>query len=362
MVSTYKIAVLAGDGIGPEITNEAVKALKEVGRKFGHQFELKEGLVGGAAYDAAGHPLPQETLDLCHSADAILLGAVGAPQYDNLPVHLRPEAGALLPLRKELGLYANLRPAKVFEALVNASSLKSEVVSGLDMMVVRELTGGLYFGKKGRESIGEGVQRVYDTLEYTTPEIERIVRLAFDMAMKRRKKLTSVDKHNVLETSRHWREVVISVAPDYPEVELDHMYVDNCAMQLVKNPLQFDVLVTENTFGDILSDQASMLTGSLGMLPSASIGGKVGLYEPSHGSAPKYAGLGVANPIATILTAAMLLRYSLGLEAEAVAIEQAVSDVLTQGLRTRDIMEGKDCTQLSTSEMGSAVAEQIKKS
>ncbi|KJS13737.1 MAG: 3-isopropylmalate dehydrogenase [Peptococcaceae bacterium BRH_c8a] len=362
MVGNYKIAVLAGDGIGPEITNEAVKALKEVGRKFGHQFEMQEGLVGGAAYDAVGHPLPQETLDLCHSTNAILLGAVGAPQYDNLPVHLRPEAGALLPLRKELGLYANLRPAKVFEALVNASTLKPEVVSGLDMMVVRELTGGLYFGKKGRESMGDGVQRVYDTLEYTTPEIERIVRLAFDMAMKRRKKLTSVDKHNVLESSRHWREVVISVAPDYPEVELDHMYVDNCAMQLVKNPRQFDVLVTENTFGDILSDQASMLTGSLGMLPSASIGGKTGLYEPSHGSAPKYAGLGVANPIATILTAAMLLRYSLGLEAEAVAIEQAVSGVLSQGLRTKDIMEGEGCTQLSTSEMGSAVAEQIKNS
>lgn len=359
IVGTYKIAVLAGDGIGPEITNEAVKVLKAVGRKFGHEFELKEGLVGGAAYDATGHPLPPETLDLCHSSDAILLGAVGAPQYDTLPVHLRPEAGALLPLRKELGLYANLRPAKVFPALVNASTLKPEVVEGLDLMVVRELTGGLYFGKKERIDMGNGVQRVYDTMEYTTPEIERIVRLAFDMAMKRRKKLTSVDKANVLESSRHWREVVNGIAPDYPEVELDHMYVDNCAMQLVKNPLQFDVLVTENTFGDILSDQASMLTGSLGMLPSASIGGQIGLYEPSHGSAPKYAGLGVANPLATILTAAMLLRYSLDLETGAMAIEQAVSDVLAKGLRTRDIMEGEGCTQVSTSEMGSAVAEQI---
>ncbi|MCL2336009.1 MAG: 3-isopropylmalate dehydrogenase [Firmicutes bacterium] len=361
-MGTYRIAVLAGDGIGPEITTEAAKVLKEVGLKFGHQFEFKEGLVGGAAYDAVGHPLPQETLDLCYNTDAILLGAVGAPQYDDLPVHLRPEAGALLPLRKELGLYANLRPAKVFEALVNASTLKAEVVSGLDLMVVRELTGGLYFGKKGREPLPGGGQRVYDTLEYTTPEIERIVRLAFDMAMKRRKKLTSVDKHNVLESSRHWREVVVSIAPDYPEVELDHMYVDNCAMQLVKNPNQFDVMVTENTFGDILSDQASMLTGSLGMLPSASIGGKTGLYEPSHGSAPKYAGQGLANPIATILTAAMLLRYSLNLETEAAAIEQAVSGALSRGLRTRDIMEGGNCTQLSTSEMGSAIAEQVKNS
>lgn len=357
-LGTYSIAVLAGDGIGPEITAEAVKVLKAVGRKFGHEFVLKEGLVGGAAYDATGHPLPPETLDLCHNSDAVLLGAVGAPQYDELPVHLRPEAGALLPLRKELGLYANLRPAKVFGALANASTLKPEVVEGLDLLVVRELTGGLYFGKKDRITLEDGTQRVYDTLEYTTPEIERIARLAFEMAMKRKKKLTSVDKANVLETSRHWREVVIKVAADYPEVELDHMYVDNCAMQLVKNPRQFDVIVTENTFGDILSDQASMITGSLGMLPSASIGGKTGLYEPSHGSAPKYAGLGVANPIATILTAAMLLRYSLGMEAEAEAVELAVSKALEDGIRTRDLME-EGCRQVSTAEMGTAVAERV---
>lgn len=357
-MGTYSIAVLAGDGIGPEITNEAVKVLKVVGQKFGHEFNLKEGLVGGAAYDAAGHPLPPETLELCHNTDAILLGAVGAPQYDNLPVHLRPEAGALLPLRKELGLYANLRPAKVFPALVNASTLKPDVVDGLDLLVVRELTGGLYFGKRERVSLPDGGERVYDTLEYTTAEIERIVRLAFEMALKRRKKLTSVDKANVLETSRHWREVVVKVAAGYPDVELDHMYVDNCAMQLVKNPRQFDVIVTENTFGDILSDQASMVTGSLGMLPSASIGGKTGLYEPSHGSAPKYAGMGVANPVATILTAAMLLRYSLGLEAEADAVEQAVSKTLNDGIRTRDLME-EGCRQVSTSEMGSAVAERV---
>ncbi len=357
-MGNYKIAVLAGDGIGPEITGEAVKVLKEVGRKFGHDFVFEEGLVGGAAYDAAGHPLPRETMDLCHASDAILLGAVGGPKWDDLPVHLRPEIGALLPLRKELGLYANLRPAKVFSALVDASTLKPEVVDGLDLLVVRELTGGLYFGERKRIPMEGGAQRVYDTLEYTTPEIERITRLAFEMAMKRRKKLTSVDKANVLETSRHWREVVTRVAADYPEVELEHMYVDNCAMQLVKNPRQFDVLVTENTFGDILSDQASMLTGSLGMLPSASLGGKTGLYEPSHGSAPKYAGMGVANPLATILTAAMLLRYSLGLEAEADAVERAVGDALADGLRTRDIMQ-EGCKQVSTSEMGTAVAERV---
>lgn len=357
-MGTFKIAVLPGDGIGPEITGQALKAIKAVAAVFGHQFKLTEGLVGGAAYDAVGQPLPPETLDICHASDAILLGAVGGPKWDDLPLHLRPEAGALLPLRKELGLYANLRPAKVFPALVNASTLKPEVVSGLDLLVIRELTGGLYFGQKRREPRPDGGVRVIDTLEYSTFEIERIARLAFQMAGKRRKKLTSVDKANVLENSRHWREVVSGLAGDYPDIELEHMYVDNCAMQLVKNPRQFDVIVTENTFGDILSDQASMLTGSLGMLASASIGGKTGLYEPSHGSAPKYTGLGIVNPLATILTGAMMFRYSLGLEEEAAAVEKAVADVLNQGYRTRDIME-TGCRQLSTSEMGDAVAQAI---
>ncbi|OPX84152.1 MAG: 3-isopropylmalate dehydrogenase [Pelotomaculum sp. PtaB.Bin104] len=354
----YKIAVLPGDGIGPEITVQAVRVLEAVARRFGHEFEFKEGLIGGAAYDAVGHPLPQETLDLCHSSDAILLGAVGGPKWDDLPSHLRPENGALLPLRKEMGLYANLRPAKVFPALINASTLKPEVVSGLDIMVVRELTGGLYFGKKYRESIDGGIIRVVDTLEYTTPEIERIAHMAFQLARKRRGKVTSVDKANVLESSRYWREVVTALGKEYPDVELDHYYVDNCAMQLVKNPRQFDVLVTENMFGDILSDQASMLTGSLGMLASASIGGEIGLYEPSHGSAPKYTGMQRANPIATIMSGAMLLRFSLDLMEEADCIERAITKVLDLGFRTADLMEeGKEL--VNTIQMGDRIIEQI---
>ena len=357
----YKIAVLPGDGIGPEITEQALKALKAVAVKFGHDFKFTEGHIGGAGYDAAGHPLPPQTLELCHNSDAILLGAVGGPRWDNLPVHLRPEAGALLPLRKELGLYANIRPAKVFPALVNASTLKPEVVSGLDILVVRELTGGLYFGQKKREPLHDGAIKVIDTLEYTTPEIERIVRLGFQMAQKRRKKLTSVDKANVLESSRHWRKVVTGLAGEYPDVELDHMYVDNCAMQLVKNPRQFDVIVTDNMFGDILSDQASMLTGSLGMLASASIGGKIGLYEPSHGSAPKYAGMKRANPIATVLSGAMLLKFSLNLGQESDAIEQAVTRVLDLGYRTADLMED-GMKLVNTDQMGDLIAEQVLKS
>jgi len=358
-MGVYKIAVLPGDGIGPEITEQALKALKAVAGKFGHDFKFTEGYIGGAGYDAAGHPLPPETLKLCHNSDAILLGAVGGPKWDNLPVHLRPEAGALLPLRKELGLYANLRPAKVFPALVNASTLKPEVVSGLDILVIRELTGGLYFGQKKREPLENGAIKVTDTLEYTTPEIDRIARLGFQMAQKRRKKLTSVDKANVLESSRHWREVVTGLAGEYPDVELDHMYVDNCAMQLVKNPRQFDVIVTDNMFGDILSDQASMLTGSLGMLGSASIGGKIGLYEPSHGSAPKYAGLKRANPIATVLSGAMLLKFSLNLGQESDAIEQAVTRVLDLGYRTADLMED-GMKLVNTDQMGDLIAEQVK--
>lgn len=354
----YNIAVLPGDGIGPEITVQAVKVLEAVGRRFNRAFKFNEGLVGGAAYDAVRHPLPQATLDLCRSSDAILLGAVGGPKWDELPPHLRPEAGGILPLRKELGLYANLRPVKVFPSLVNASTLKPEVVSGLDLLVVRELTGGLYFGRKYRDSMPDGSTRVVDTLEYTTPEIERIARMAFELARKRRKKVTSVDKANVLESSRYWREVVTAIGSEYPDVELDHMYVDNCAMQLVKNPRQFDTLVMENMFGDILSDQASMLSGSLGMLASASIGGKVGLYEPSHGSAPKYTGMQRVNPIATIMSGAMLLRFSLNLGEEADCIEQAVEKVLELGYRTADLMEeGKKL--VNTIEMGSLIAEQI---
>lgn len=354
----YKIAVLPGDGIGPEITVQAVRVLEAVARRFGHEFEFTEGLIGGAAYDAAGHPLPPETLDLCRNSDAILLGAVGGPKWDDLPSNLRPEVGALLPLRKEMGLYANLRPAKVFPALVNASTLKPEVVSGLDIMVVRELTGGLYFGKKYREPMADGGIRAVDTLEYTTPEIERIAHMAFQLARKRRGKVTSVDKANVLESSRYWREVVTALGAEYPDVELDHYYVDNCAMQLVKNPRQFDVLVTENMFGDILSDQASMLTGSLGMLASASIGGDIGLYEPSHGSAPKYAGMQRANPIATIISGAMLLRFSLDLLDEADCIERSITRVLDLGFRTPDLMEdGKKL--VNTIQMGDRIIEQI---
>jgi len=352
-----KIAVLPGDGIGVEIVPEAVKVLKTIGRKYGHEFEFNEGLIGGAALDAVGEPLPESTLWLCNNSDAVLLGAIGGPKWDTLPVHLRPEAGALLPLRKALGLYANLRPAMLYNALLDASTLKREVIQGIDIMVIRELTGGLYFGEKKREKTGTG-QRAVDTLVYTTEEIVRIARLGFEIAMKRKKVLHSVDKANVLESSRLWRETVTELAKEYPEVELIHMYVDNCAMQLVRWPNQFDVIVTENMFGDILTDQASMLTGSIGMLPSASIGGRVGLYEPSHGSAPDIAGQKKANPLATILSGAMMLRYSFNLNDEAKAIEDAVVRVLDIGYRTPDIMEegGKP---VNTEEMGDLVAEQV---
>lgn len=351
----YRITVLPGDGIGPEVTAEAVKVLKNVGKRFGYQFSFRESLIGGAAYEAAGHPLPPETVEACHNCDAVLLGAVGGPKWDNLPVHLRPERGALLPLRKELGVYANLRPAVVFPALAGASTLKPEVVSGLDILVVRELTGGLYFGEKKREEIPGG-HRVVETLVYTTGEIERVSRRAFELARQRGKRLTSVDKANVLESSRLWREVVTALSAEYPDVELSHILVDNCAMQLVRNPGQFDVLLTENLFGDILSDQAAQLTGSIGMLASASLGGGVGLYEPIHGSAPDIAGQGKANPIATILSAAMMLRFSFNLDEAAAVIEKAVNEALEKGYRTGDIMEdGKKL--LSTSEMGGIIAE-----
>ncbi len=335
----YKIAVLPGDGIGVEIVPEAVKALQAIGEKCGHEFQFTEALIGGAAYDEVGHPLPEATLDICRRSDAVLLGAIGGPKWDELPVNLRPEVGALLPLRKELGLYANLRPCILFPGLLKASTLKEEVISGVDLIVIRELTGGLYFGEKSRVQTPDGGQKAVDILSYSTYEIERIVRFAYEVARKRKHKLCSVDKANVLESSRLWRETVTRLGGDYPDVETSHMYVDNCSMQLIRNPRQFDVIVTENMFGDILTDEASMLTGSIGMLPSASIGGEVGLYEPSHGSAPDIAGQKKANPLATILSAAMMLRYSFNLEKEACLIEQAVTKVMEDGYRTPDLME-----------------------
>lgn len=353
----YKIAVLPGDGIGKEIIPEAIKALKAISKKFGHQFEFTEALIGGAAYDAVGQPLPESTLKLCQESDAVLLGAIGGPKWDQLPVHLRPEIGGLLPLRKQLQLYANLRPCMLFPEMIHASTLKKEVLENVDLLVVRELTGGLYFGEKTRIKTEDG-ETAQDILTYSTLEIERIVRFAYETALKRRKKVCSVDKANVLESSRLWRETVNKIAREYPEVETEHMYVDNCAMQLIRNPRQFDVIVTENMFGDILSDEASMLTGSLGMLSSASIGGKVSLYEPSHGSAPDIAGQKKANPLATILSAAMMLRFSFNLEEEARVIEKAVGSVLSEGYRTPDIMEeGK--ILVNTVEMGDQVALRI---
>jgi 3-isopropylmalate dehydrogenase len=354
-----QIAVLAGDGIGPEIIAEAVRVLQAVSERFGLGLRFAEALVGGAAYDATGHPLPPETLAICKESAAVLLGAVGGPKWDNVqPPSLRPEVGALLPLRKELGLFANLRPAILFPALASVSSLRSDLVAdGLDVLVVRELTGGIYFGQpKGRDADGD---RAVDTCVYTKPEVERIARVGFEAARKRGKRLCSVDKANVLETSRLWREVVSGLAGDYPDVELSHMLVDNCAMQLVRDPRQFDVIVTENMFGDILSDEAAMLTGSLGMLASASLGaGTFGLYEPVHGSAPDIAGRGVANPLATILSAGLLLRHSLGRDDAATAVETAVARTLTEGLRTTDIAPPGHPT-VGTKAMGEAVLERL---
>ncbi len=349
-----KIAILPGDGIGIEIVNEAVKVLNHL-KNRGLDIELHESPVGGAGYDAAGKPLPDDTLALVRDCDAILLGAVGGPQYENLPRELRPERG-LLGLRSELQLFANLRPAILYPQLAEASSLKAEVVAGLDIMIVRELTGGIYFGEpRGIRELDNGEREGYNTLVYRESEVDRIARVAFDIAMKRGKKLCSVDKANVLEVSELWRECVNCAGEDYPEVELSHMYVDNAAMQLVKWPKQFDVMVTKNMFGDILSDAAAMLTGSIGMLPSASLdANSKGMYEPIHGSAPDIAGQGVANPLATILSVAMMLRYSLNRPAEAQQIEEAVGRVLDQGLRTPDIM-AEGCTEVGTEAMGDAV-------
>jgi 3-isopropylmalate dehydrogenase len=354
-----KIAVLAGDGIGPEIIAQAMKAL-EVLRRDGLKLELEEAPYGGAGYDAHGDPLPESTLKLARAADAVLCGAVGGPQYDALPREKRPEQG-ILRIRKELQLFANLRPAMLFDELASASSLKPELVSGLDILILRELTGDIYFGEpRGRRTNARGEREGYDTMLYSEPEIRRIADVGFQAAMKRGKKLTSVDKENVLETSRLWREVVKDVARKYPQVELSHMYVDNAAMQLVRNPKQFDVIVTGNMFGDILSDEASMLTGSIGMLPSASLdANNKGLYEPAHGSAPDIAGKNIANPLATILSAAMMLRYTFSQEEAAKRIEAAVKIVLSQGYRTADIY-ATEMRRVSTIEMGDAVVAAMK--
>ena len=352
---TRLVAVLAGDGIGPEIMEQAERVLRAM--KLDLQFEHEP--VGGAAYEASGHPLPPATLDLAKRADAVLFGAVGDWKYDTLERALRPEQ-AILGLRKALGLFANLRPAILYPELANASSLKPEIVAGLDILIIRELTGDIYFGQpRGRRESPDGAfaghPEAFDTMRYSRPEIERIAHVGFQTAMRRNRRLCSVDKANVLETFQFWKDVVTEVGKQYPEVELTHMYVDNAAMQLVRNPRQFDVMVTGNMFGDILSDEAAMLTGSIGMLPSASLNetGK-GLYEPSHGSAPDIAGKGVANPIATILSAAMMLRYSLGQPEAADRIEAAIKKVLAQGLRTADIHE-PGTTRVSTREMGDAV-------
>ena len=356
-MADYKIALLKGDGIGPEIVNQAIKVLDKAGEKFGFTVEYDEALIGGCAIDATGMPLPEETITKCKNADSVILGAVGGPKWDNLSGSQRPEAG-LLGIRGALGLFANLRPAVIFEPLKSASPIKDDIIGGaLDIMIVRELTGGIYFGEKGRKEV-DGNPAAYDTEMYSVPEVERIARVAFDMAMKRNKKLTSVDKANVLESSRLWRETVINVSKDYPEVELNHMYVDNCAMQLVRNPKQFDVIVTSNIFGDILSDEASMIAGSIGMLASASLSdGKLGLYEPIHGSAPDIAGLGIANPLATILSVAMMLRYSLDRPQAADAIEAAVAKVL-ETHRTPDIYED-GLVKVSCEEMGDLVCEAL---
>ncbi len=356
------LAVVKGDGIGPEIVTEAEKVLDKIGELYGHSFNYTDILAGGCAIDATGVPLPEESVKIAKESDSVLLGAVGGPKWDSLPGSQRPEK-ALLGLRSQLGLFANIRPAKMHKALADACPLKPEISDGgLDLVIVRELTGGLYFGERGRRDGGDMGETAYDELKYSEKEIERIGRVGFELAMKRkRKKVTSVDKANVIETSRLWRETMHRLSKEYPEVEYEDMLVDNCAMQLVRNPGQFDVIITENMFGDILSDEASMTTGSIGMLPSSSLGStSLGMYEPIHGSAPDIAGQNKANPIATILSCAMMLRDSFNLGAEAECIENAVSAVLDAGYRTADIMD-EDGMLLGTREMGDKVVEMMKK-
>ncbi len=350
-----RIVLLPGDGIGPEVVAEAVQVLDAVCDLYAHEFEYAERQIGGAAIDTTGTALPDETLADCQSTDAVLLGAVGGPKWSDPSATVRPEQG-LLGMRKGLGLYANLRPVRVYDELVDSSSIKAETIAGVDLLVVRELTGGIYFGARQ-----EGTQTAYDTMIYSAAEVRRIARVAFEAAMKRKKKVASVDKANVLASSRLWRRVVEEVAADYPEVSLEHMLVDSAAMKLIRYPAEFDVIVTSNMFGDILTDEASMLSGSLGMLPSASLGGgKLGMYEPVHGSAPDIAGNNLANPIGTIMSAAMLLRTSLGLDSEAHAVEEAVEDVLSRGYRTADIANPDD-KRVGTIEMGDLIVEALQR-
>lgn len=361
--TTYKIAVLPGDGIGVEIVPQGIKALKAAASRLGMTFEFTQALVGGAAYDATGTPMPEDTMKLCLASDAVFLGAVGGPKWDTLePPTLRPERGALFPLRKALNAYANLRPVVIFDALADATCLRQDKVEGgLDILFVRELTGGIYFGEPKERRKLDGQEIAIDTCVYTTEEIERVAQVAFKQAQRRNRKVTSVDKQNAMETSRLWRDVVTEVAKQYPDVALNHMLSDNCAMQLIRWPKQFDVILTENLFGDMLSDEASMIPGSLGLLPSASIGDSHGgLYEPIHGSAPDIAGQNIANPIATILTAAMIMRYACNQSDGAVMIRQAVETVLNKGCRTVDI--AKPCEKpVSCDEMGDMVAAEILK-
>ncbi|MFC1932366.1 3-isopropylmalate dehydrogenase [Chloroflexota bacterium] len=360
----FDLAVLPGDGIGPDVTDEGIKVLQVIGERFGHTFDLRYGLIGGSAIDQTGEALTRDTMKMCQRCQAVLLGAVGGPKWDDPQAKVRPEDG-LLALRKGLGLFANLRPVKVFPMLTDSTNLKPEVVEGVDFIFVRELTGGLYFGRPKRRWQTSRGRRAVDSMAYSEQEIERIVRVGFELARGRRKKLISVDKANVLETSRLWRQVAMEVAEDYPDIELEHMLVDTCAMRLIQNPKYLDVVVTENTFGDIVTDEASMLAGSMGMLPSASLAGVpqegvniFGLYEPIHGSAPRRAGLNMANPIAIILSVAMMLRYSFGLAKEAQTIEVAVEESLNEGYRTYDIMdEGK--TKMGTKEMGDLIARKV---
>lgn len=349
----FKIAVIKGDGIGPEIIDETIKILNKIGEKYSHNFQYKEALAGGAAIDKCSTPLPEETLNICRNTDALLFGAVGGPKWDNLPGKDRPEQG-LLKLRKELGLYANLRPAVMFEELKNSCPLRSDIIEGgLDIMIIRELTGGIYFGKKYTEG-----SYAADTMEYNKFEIERIAHVGFQTAQKRNKLLTSVDKANVLDTSKLWRKTFEEISTEYPDVKLNHMYVDNAAMQLVANPKQFDVIATENMFGDILSDEAGMITGSVGLLPSAALGENYGMYEPIHGSAPDIACQGKANPIAAILSAAMMLEYSFNLSKESKNIENAVKKAVAKGCRTADIAM-KNEKVITTKEMGNIIAAAI---
>jgi len=360
----FDLAVLPGDGVGPDVTSEAIKVLQAIGSKFDHNFDLRYGLIGGVAIDETGTAFAEDTLKMCRSRGAVLLGAVGGPKWDDPKAKVHPEDG-LLALRKGLGLFANLRPVKVLPMLVDSTNLKPKVIEGVDFIFVRELTGGLYFARPKRQWQTSRGRRATDSMTYSEQEIERIVRVGFELARSRRNKLTSVDKANVLQSSRLWRQVTMEVAKEYPDVELDHMLVDACSMRLIQNPAYFDVLVTENMFGDILTDEASMLAGSMGMLPSASLAGVpqegvniFGMYEPIHGSAPRRAGLDMANPIAIILSIAMMLHYSFGLIREAQTVEAAVEDVLQQGYRTYDIMgEGK--TKVGTKEMGDLIAKKI---